>query len=422
MNKSYYKTDCVTARNLNQGRIKICRIATVSYYLVSQLKAQAEYLRDSGMDVVLISSDGPELSKLDLGRSLIHEVIDIPRSLKPLKDISALLALIKIFRKYKFDIVHSTTPKAGLLTAIAAFLLRVPVRLHTWTGQRWVTLKGPMRWVAIMSDMIIGCLNNRCYADSKSQRRFLLDNKITIPHKLEVIGHGSLAGVDLNRFNPKRWIDSEKKTMKNELSISSSAKVLIFIGRVAAEKGIAELVSSFQKLFHEGYNIDLLIVGPRDQDCGGKDFIYLSEIERCPRIHYLGYSNHPESYLAISDILCLPSYREGFGTVVIEAAAMGVPTLGTQINGLIDAVDNGKTGVLIPSRDERALYSALKKMLDNPDSLYEMGIAARKRCMKKFDSSFVNKLVVEEYILLLNDVLKRRLHYSARFIKLIKFR
>ena len=394
--------------------VKICRIATVSYYLVSQLKDQAEYLRDCGMDVVMISSDGPELSKLNLGCGLTHEVINIPRSLKPLKDITALLDLIRVFRKYKFDIVHSTTPKAGLLSAIAAFLLGVPVRLHTWTGQRWVTLKGPMRWAAIVSDMIIGCLNTRCYADSKSQRRFLLDNKITVPHKLEVIGHGSLAGVDLNRFNPNRWTDSEKKSIKNELSITSSAKVLIFIGRVGVEKGIAELISSFQKLIHKGYDIDLLLVGPRDQDCGGKDFIDLQEIEHFPRIHYLGYSDQPERYLAISDILCLPSYREGFGTVVIEAASMGVPAIGTKINGLIDAVEDGKTGVLVPSRDERAVYIALKKMLDNPDSFHEMGIAAKKRCTKNFDAQIVNKLVFEEYIRLLKDFLKKKLRYNYR--------
>lgn len=400
--KSNCMSDSAITEKWKFNKVKICRTATVSYYLVSQLKAQVEYLRDIGINVVLVSSDGPELSKLDTGRGLTHEVVDIPRSLKPWKDIAVLLAFIKIFRKHKFDIVHSTTPKAGLLTAIAAFLLRVPVRLHTWTGQRWVTLKGPLRWASRISDKIIGYLNTRCYADSNSQRKFLLDEKIIVPHKLDVIGHGSLAGVDLSCFDPGRWTQSEKKELKHELSIGPSAKVLIFVGRITREKGIFELVSAFQKLVHKGYDVDLLLVGPRDQDCGGSDSICLSKIDQCPRIHYTGYTKSPERYLAISDILCLPSYREGFGTVVIEAAAMGIPTVGTQINGLIDAVDDGKTGFLVPSRDERSLCLALIKMLDDPNLIQRMGNAARQRCIKQFDADLVNKLIVEEYFRLLN--------------------
>jgi glycosyltransferase involved in cell wall biosynthesis len=408
MNESDQKSDIVAAGRLNSRKIKVCRIATVSYYLVSQLKAQAEYLKNFGMKVVLISSDGPELSKLDLDCNLIHEVVDIPRSIKPWKDVFALLALIKTIRKHKFDIVHSTTPKAGLLTAIAAFLLRVPVRLHTWTGQQWINLNGPIRWASILSDRIIGGLNTRCYADSNSQRNFLLGKKITTRDKLHVIGYGSLAGVDLNCFNPDRWSRPEKEAIRSDLSISPSAKVLIFVGRISRDKGIMELISAFQKLLHLKYDVDLLLIGPRDQDCGGADLFSLSGIDLNPRIHYIGYTKHPERYLAISDIHCLPSYREGFGTVVIEAAAMGIPTVGTQINGLIDAVDNGKTGILVPAHDERSLFDALCKMLDDSQLVCRMGDAAKKRCMKRFDSNFVNKLVVEEYQRLLNNIDQKR--------------
>lgn len=388
----------------NLRGIKICRTSTVSFYMVSQLKVQVEYMRDIGMNVVLVSSDGPELSEIKLGYGLSHEAVEIHRSIRPWKDFAAFIKLIKVFRKHKFDIVHSTTPKAGLLSAIAAFLVKVPVRLHTWTGQQWVTLKGPMRWVSRLADKLIGILNTRCYADSESQRQFLVNKGIITPKKIEVIGHGSLAGVNLSRFDPEKWSLSMKQEIKRECSIHPDSKVLIFVGRITRDKGILELFSAFRGLLDRGYNVDLLLVGPLDQDCGGIDSIDSAVINTCPRIHYVGYTEFPERYLAISDIFCLPSYREGFGTTVIEAAAMGIPTIGTHINGLIDAIVNGKTGILVPSHDDRALLAALRRLLDNPDLAYQMGEAARRRCIQQFDANIVNKKVAEEYVRILRNV------------------
>jgi len=387
------------------SNIKICRIATVSYYMVSQLKSQAEFLRDIGLNVVLISSDGKELSNLELDNRLRHEVVEIPRSLHPWKDFVAFINLMRVFKKNRFDITHSTTPKAGLLSAIVAFLNRVPVRLHTWTGQPWVTIKSSaIRSVYKLADRIIGVLNVRCYADSNSQRELLIQEGIVSDKKIVVIGHGSLAGVDLKRFDSLRWSLSDKKQLKNELSIGPASKVLIFVGRITAEKGISELVSSFRRLLRFGYEVDLLMLGPLDEECGGRSSIKIDEIKRYPRIHYIGYTECPERYLAISDILCLPSYREGFGTVVIEAAAMGIPTIGTRINGLIDAIVDGQTGMLVPPRDAKLFFLALKQLLDNPDLLNRMGRAARQRCIQQFDSDIVNVKVAEEYRHLLKEI------------------
>jgi len=388
----------------NLKGVKICRIATVPFYMVSQLKTQVEYMRDIGINVVLVSSDGPELSEIDIDRGLSHEIVEISRSIHLWKDFIALIKLISVFRKHKFDIVHSTTPKAGLLTAIAAFLVKVPVRLHTWTGQQWVTLNGTMRWVSRFADKLIGFLNTRCYADSKSQRQFLVDEKIITSKKIAVIGHGSLAGVDLNRFDPEKWSLSAKQQLKKDLSIHADSKVLIFVGRITRDKGISELFSAFRGLRDLGYNVDLLLVGPLDQDRGGTGSIRLTDIEQLPKTHYIGYTGCPENYLAISDIFCLPSYREGFGTTVIEAAAMGIPTIGTHINGLIDAIVNSETGILVPSHDDQALPQALRQLLDDSDLIYQMGKAARQRCVRQFDSNIINKKVAEEYISILRKV------------------
>ena len=376
---------------------QVCRTATVPFYIVAHLLRQIEYLEEIGMDVAIVSSDGPERSKLKLGERFIYRCIEIPRTIQPLKDMIALIQLITFFQKKRYDIVHSTTPKAGLLTAIAAFIARVPIRLHTWTGQQWVTLKGSMRFLSRLADRVIGFLNTRCYADSKSQMQFLIKERIISPKKISVIGENSLSGVDLNRFNPEKWLPEDKQQIRKDLSISSDSQVIVFVGRIARDKGIFELVGAFERLLSLGYNIDLLLVGPFDQDRGGAATISEVDILRTPRIHSTGYSELPEQYLAIADIFCLPSYREGFGTVVIEAAAMGIPAVGTRINGLIDAVVDGETGILVPPRDEIALMQGLRRLLDNSELLAEMGQNAQKRCIQYFSAETINRALAQEY-------------------------
>jgi glycosyltransferase involved in cell wall biosynthesis len=378
--------------------VKICRISTVPFFIVSQLKGQVEYLRDIGMDVLLVSSEGPEWLMVNPGHGLSVKIINIPRSLKPWHDFIALIKLIHLFLIHRFDIVHSTTPKAGLLTAIAAFISRTPVRLHTFTGQPWVTLQGLMRWGSRSADKLIGVLNTKCYADSSSQAHFMIGEGVLSSRKIAVIGQGSLAGVDMARFNPDNWSMSVKQELKKSLSIEASSTILIFVGRISPDKGIGELITAFYELRSMNYDVDLLLVGPYDQDCGGKSSLDLNKAMQCPNIHYIGYTECPERYLAISDIFCLPSYREGFGTAVIEAAAMGLPTLGTTIYGLIDAVVDGETGILVSPRNDRALLAALKHLLDNPDEVTRMGQAARQRCFQHFDANQINKKVAEEYL------------------------
>jgi glycosyltransferase involved in cell wall biosynthesis len=381
--------------------LKICRISTVPFFMVFQLKWQVEYLRDIGMQVVLISSEGPEWSMINTGQGLSVKIINIPRSLKPWKDFIALFRLTQFFLINRFDIAHSTTPKAGLLTALAAFISGVPIRVHTFTGQPWVTLKGLVRWSSRTADKLIGVLNTKCYADSKSQAQFLVDEGIVSSRKIAVISKGSIAGVDTIRFNPARWSLSEKHHIRQSISIALSAKIVIFVGRISPDKGIAELISAFHELLSMNYDADLLLIGPHDKDCGGTSSTDLIGANQCSRVHYIGYTECPEKYLAISDIFCLPSYREGFGTVVIEAAAMGIPTVGTNIYGITDAVVDGETGILVPPRNDKALYEALKHLLDHPDELEKMGKAARQRCLQHFDANKVNEKVAEEYLSIL---------------------
>ncbi len=381
--------------------IRVCRIATVPIFFAAHLIPQIEYMQKKGMKVSIVSSLGEGIEAIEQCEGLIFENIEISRSLSIVRDIKALFKLIVFFRKNKFDIVHSTTPKAGLLSSISAFIARVPIRLHTWTGQPWVTLKGPMKTFAFLADKLIGFLNTKCYADSKSQRDFLIEKKVIPADKIDVIGYSSLAGVDRKRFSNQIISEKEKEDLREKLSIDSGATVFIFIGRITKDKGICELEQAFSKVLSSGFNVHLLLVGPFDDDCGGEKNIDISKFISNAKISYIGYTDKPENYFSISDILCLPSYREGFGTVVIEAASMGIPTIATNINGLVDAVDKDKTGVLVEPYSVESLYEAMIRFLEKPDMIKKMGSAAQERCRLNFDSEVINKKVFEEYALIM---------------------
>lgn len=377
--------------------LRIARISTVPFFVLSQLKHQIEVLGASGADVTIITSDGPELAALKALAGVRCAPIEIPRSISPWRDCLALLRLFRLFRRERIDITHSTTPKAGLLAALAAFMAGVPVRLHTFTGQPWLNMRGPLRWLARGSDWLIGKLNTCCYADSESQRQFLVTQGVISAQSLRVIGAGSLAGVDLQRFDPARFSGQEQAATREALGIPGSAPVLLFVGRITPDKGVRELMAAFRALKAAGSPAHLVLVGPFDSGSGVAQEISRRDIEGVADTHIVGYTECPEAYLSTADILCLPSYREGFGTVVIEAAAMGVPTVGTDIYGLSDAVVNGVTGILVAPRDATALANALASLLGNEKTRMEMGRAARQRSAALFDANLLNKKLVEEY-------------------------
>ena len=383
--------------------IRIARISTVPFFVVAQLKHQIELLGKLGARIAVVTSDEPELALLEGLTGVNCVPIDIPRSISPWRDLQALIRLFLFFRRERIQIAHSTTPKAGLLTALAAFLARVPVRLHTFTGQPWVTMHGAKRWVARASDKLIGSLNTRCYTDSESQRQFLVAEGVVDAGRLFVIGAGSLAGVDMQRFDSKRFSSDQCKALRQSLAIPDDAPVLLFMGRITVDKGVRELLQAFEMLKAAASDAHLVFVGRFDSESGVAGAIMPGDIGRLRDTHVVGYTETPESYLAIADILCLPSYREGFGTVVIEAAAMGVPTVGTDIYGLSDAVVHGETGLLVPPRNVAELASALARLLADKSLRTNMGAAAKRRAQAVFDADEVSRLVAKDYCTLIQE-------------------
>jgi glycosyltransferase involved in cell wall biosynthesis len=377
--------------------IRICRVVTVPFTFETLLRDQLQYVAHQGLDLTLVSSPGPLLEEVAKSLNVNCHPIVMARKPEPVRDLLSLLALTRLFRDQRFDILHSTTPKAGLLTALAGGLARAPVRIHTFTGQVWVGMQGLSRWFMRQCDWIIGHLNTHCYADSLSQCGFLIKEQLVEASRISVLGPGSISGVDLKRFDPTVFTGERGATLRRELGISAESFVILFVGRLTKDKGIQELVSAFRMLQADQMDVDLVLVGPFESDRDPVPKETMDELSKDPRIHLIGFSREPEKYMGIADVFCLPSYREGFGSVAIEAAAMGIPAVVSRVVGLVDAVVDGQTGFLVPARDADALKDALVKIRGEPDLRRRMGEIARERAVRKFDSRTVNRLVVEEY-------------------------
>ncbi len=376
--------------------MKICRIATIPFSLIHNLGGQIDAIVTAGHALDLVCSRGPGFEALERLPGVTVHAVEMARMISPIADLSALIRLWRLYRRGNFDIVHSTTPKAGLLSALAGIFAGVPLRLHTFTGQPWATLSGPVRWLARMSDWLITHLNTQCYADSASQRDFLMAEGLCRAGQVKVLGAGSIAGVDVDKIKraARRYPAVETKAA---LSIPENAAVIAFIGRVTRDKGIVELVTAFDRVLHLCPDCYLLVVGPLEPERDALPAEILQTLRDHPRIRCTGYQPAPEKYLAAADLLCLPSYREGFGNVVIEAAALGVPTVGTSIVGLRDAVVDGETGILVPPQNAAALADALIGLLSDAGKKEQMGRAAEIRTMDLFSASRVNALVAQEY-------------------------
>ena len=377
------------------SEVQVARVATVSYSLF-QIEEQVRALVRAGARVSVVCSEFEPAPPTAYGGAEFRIPIFIARTIDPLADITSLYRLCCLFRRRGFRIVHSTTPKAGLLCAIAGWLMRVPIRLHTFTGQPWATKIGPIRWLLKICDWLIVRLNTHCYADSASQRTFLIDQRVAAADRLTVLGGGSLAGVDTLQFNSELFPTEDKHATRAELGVPEDARIILFVGRLSVDKGLHELYSAFTLLSAEFDDVWLLMVGPAE---AGSDTILLSSAGKraAARIVFVGSSPMPQRYMAVSDLLCLPSYREGFGSVIIEAGAMGIPAVGTDIYGIIDAIEDGQTGLLVKPREVTDLYRGLKALIEDEPLRRQMGLKAQNRARTLFDCKLVAAASVLEY-------------------------
>lgn len=318
----------------------------------------------------------------------IVEVVTIPivREINIFKDLKALILLFKFFSSKNFLIVHSITPKAGLLAMISSWACRTPIRIHTFTGQIWYTKSGLFRWILKCFDSVIIFFSTFIQVDSFSQKSFLVKEGLVSEKNSFVIGKGSISGVDITRFNERPSVRDKIRSDMN----SEDKLIILYLGRLKKDKGILDLVEAFKILRNKSLKIDLWIVGPDEENL-------TPIISSVVGIKQISYTSEPEAYMTSADIFCLPSYREGFGNVIIESAACGVPSVVNEIYGLTDSVVKNKTGLFAKTRSVESLADTLEVLITDDSLRSELGRNAQKRARKDFSQKAHNDLQIDLY-------------------------
>lgn len=363
--------------------MRVCFVISNSFAANAFLEAPVCALARRGWAVTVVAdfADGAPSEGLRANARIVQS--NHRRDIAPLHDLVALARLWAYFRREAFDVVHSITPKAGLLAMLAARLAGVQRRLHTFTGQVWASRTGPMRWLLRTVDRFFAACATQVLADSGSQRDFIAAEGVAKIDRIQVLAQGSICGVDIGRFRPDAAV---REGVRARLGIEPDAPVTVFLGRLHVDKGLAELGAALRLVAAAVPQARLLLAGP---DEGGLAVCMAAAREAAGRVSVLGQVTNPDEVLAAADIFCLPSYREGFGLSLIEAAACGLPCVATRIYGVTDAVIDGRTGLLVPPRDALALAAALRALIEDPATRREMGEAARGRVVDGFSQDVV---------------------------------
>ena len=378
------------------SRKKIIRTSTVSTSLNTFCRGTLRRLANT-YDVVAVSTPDDELREMAQREGI--RVIGVPmrRPIAPLHDIVSLWRLIRVFRRERPSMVHSITPKAGLLSMIAAWVCRVPVRLHTFTGLVFPTATGLKQRILMLTDRITCACATHIVPEGEGVKNDLINYGIT-RKPLRVLGYGNVRGVDMQHYS------RTPEVMTAAQSISrSDVFTFVFVGRVVRDKGINELVEAFVRLHQAEPATRLILVGWFEDNLDPVSGKTRLAIERCDAIEAVGSQSDVRPWLAAADALVFPSYREGFPNVVLEAGALDLPSIVTDINGSREIIVHGQNGIIVPPRNAQALLQAMTQFVQNPQATQAMAANARQMIATRFEKSFVQKCLFDYYKQILGE-------------------
>lgn len=392
---------------------KLLRITTVPMSLEKLLEGQLEFMQNY-FEITAISADKERLEALGKthGYSTYH--IEMTRQITPWQDLKAVAKLYNYLKQEKPAIVHTHTPKAGIVGMLAAKLAGVPLRLHTVAGLPLMEATGfKCRILNSVEKLTYACAT-QVYPNSKGLYDFIVREKLASIEKMKIIGQGSSNGIDTAHFNPELYDSKQNEDLREKLNIKKDDFVFVFIGRLVRDKGINELVEAFRGLETRGkqsstpHNLKpntchLLLVGPLETELDPLLEETLLEIEQNPQIISMGYQDDVRPYLALSNALVFPSYREGFPNVVMQAGAMGLPAIVTDINGCNEIVEAEKNGIIIPSKNIKALQKAMAKLMQDNSLYKKLQQHARPMIVDRFQREDVWKALLNEYQTLLKE-------------------
>jgi len=378
---------------MSDPKPRMCVLAatplTIHFFLKPHIRELAKHFK---VMLAFNSRNDPYTPPLNLPAQEL--AIPISRKIAPLSDLLTVFTLCRLFAREPFDIVVTVVPKAGLLGMVASWLMRVPLRVHIFQGEVWATNLGPIRLLLKWADSLTAYLATHVLAVSHSEKYFLEREGVVAKGRIQVLGAGSICGVDTELF---RGNAAMRDRVRGQFAIPKQADVCLFLGRITADKGVLDLVHAFAMSAASQPTLWLLLVGPDEDQLGGR----LSEIvpkEIAHRIRLEGFTQRPEEIMAASDFLCLPSYREGFGVVIIEAAAVGIPAIGTDIYGISDAIVGGQTGRLVPVGNVKALSEAITRWCEHPEERARYATAAHDRAIRDFEQKIVIECYVEFFL------------------------
>lgn len=375
---------------------KIVRITTVPISLEKLLSGQLRFM-NSFYQIIAVSADKDKLEKLGKSQGIGVFSLEMTRKITPLQDVIAVLKLFLYLKKTKPFIVHSHTPKAGVVGMLAAKLAGVPNRLHTVAGLPLLEVTGSKRKLLNFVEKLTYGFATKVYPNSFGLEQIIIENEFCKKEKLKVLANGSSNGIDTSFFNPELFLQEQNLNLRDKLNILSQDFVFIFVGRLVKDKGINEMVVAFEQLHKENNAVKLILVGDYENDLDPLLPKTIKTIQNHNSIISVGFQNDVRPYLAIADILVFPSYREGFPNVVMQAGAMGLASIVSNINGCNEIIKEGVNGFIIPVKNEEAIYLAMKKTISDTILCQNIKQNSRPMIVSQYEQSVVWQAILEEY-------------------------
>jgi len=382
---------------------KLVRITTVPISLEKLLENQARFFK-TYYSVTLVSSQKEQLQKLAKEQGVNHFSLEMTRKITPLHDLRCLLQLIRFLRKEKPHIVHSHTPKAGIVGMLAAFIAGVPLRMHTVAGLPLMEAKGLKKSILYVVERLTYRCATHVYPNARGLMDFIQEKKLAGKIPLKCIGNGSSNGIDLTYFNPERVSKEQEMSFREKWNISKDDFVFLFIGRLVGDKGVNELVAAFEQLANKIPNAKLLLVGPQEPTLDPLKEVTITSIEKNQKIVSTAYQQDVRPFLKMAQVFVFPSYREGFPNVVLQAGAMGIPCIVSDINGCNEIIDNEVNGLIVPPKSIQPLSEKMYSLYKDPKKRATFIDRTKERIATDFERTHYWKLLLEEYKLLEKNV------------------
>jgi len=381
---------------------KLIRITTVPMALRYLLPGQMNFMARNGFDVLMISADGKELPEVIKQEQCRHIIVPMTRKITPFRDLQCLFQLVKIFRKEKPDIVHTHTPKAGLLGMMAAKLCGVKVRIHTVAGLPLMVEKGAKYQLLKFIEKLTYASASQVWPNSNSLKEFILGKKLCNPAKLNIIGKGSTNGININRFNKEILDEKVIDAVKEQIRYSSQYKYLLCIGRLVKDKGIIELVHVFSQLQKSDPSLKLLLVGGYEPSLDPLPASTLQQIESNEAIIHIPWTDNVAYYMYLAGYFVFPSHREGFPNVLLQAGAMGLPVICSHITGNIDIVTNNETGLVFDQGNEQQMLKLLQYAITHPQHMQSMAAKLQQMIREDYRQENIWQNILAAYKTLVN--------------------